>query len=129
MKKLLSLLSIVTILSAQELTWKQDYNSTIKMAKKEHKIVLMMYHASWCPECGYMKKVIFKDPKLQQYMQKHFELLAFDISKDKEKLPQGYSFIGVPTFFFISPEGKMITKFEGSSDADTFLKKLQDIAQ
>ncbi len=129
MKKLLSLLSIVTILSAQDLTWSNDYNNTITTAKKEHKIVLMMYHASWCPECGYMKKVIFKDPKLQQYMQKHFELLAFDISTDKAKLPQGYSFIGVPTFFFISPEGKLITKFEGSSDADTFLKKLQDIAQ
>ena len=127
MSKLLSMLSMVTILSAGELHWSNDYNQTIKEAQKEHKDVLMMYHASWCPECSYMKEVVFKDPRLSAYMESHYKLLAFDITKDKKRLPKGYSFVGVPTFFFIAPDGKQIAQFEGSGDAPEFLKKLQSI--
>ena len=127
MSKLLSLLSIVTILYSGELEWSNDYNQTLKEAKKEHKTVLMMYHASWCPECSYMKEVVFKDPKLSAYMQSHYKLLAYDITKDKKRLPKGYSFIGVPTFFFITSDGKKLTQFEGSGEASEFLKQLQSI--
>jgi len=129
MNKLLSLLYIVTILSASELQWSNDYNQTLQKAQKEHKKVLLMYHASWCPECGYMKKVVFKDPKLQAYMQKNYALVAYDITKDKARLPKQFTFLGVPTFFFVSPEGKLITKFEGSADADKFLEKIKGINQ
>ncbi len=127
MRKILILLSIVTILSAGTLKWSNDYNTTLSKAKQTGKPVLMMYHASWCPECNYMKEVVFKDPKLQTYMQKHFQLLAFDITKDKKSLPSQYKFLGVPTFFFISPEGKLITKFEGSGEAAEFLEKIKGI--
>jgi len=127
MKKLLSLLFIVTVLYSEELHWSHDFNQTIKAAKAEHKTILMMYHASWCPECGYMNEVVFKDPKLQKYMQSHYKLVAFDITKDKKRLPSGFTFIGVPTFFFISPEGKLISKFEGSGEAPEFLQKIKGI--
>ncbi len=127
MSKLLSLLSIVTILSGGELHWSNDYNQSLKEAKNEHKTVLMMYHASWCPECSYMKEVVFQDAKLNAFMQSHYKLLAYDITKDKKHLPKGYSFIGVPTFFFINSDGKLITQFEGSGDAQEFLKKLRSI--
>ncbi len=125
MKSVLSLLSIVAILYAGALEWSHNYEKSLKKARSLHKPVLMMYHAEWCPECGYMKEVIFKDPKLSEYMQNRFELLALDISKDK--LPQGYRYRGVPTFFVISPEKKLLGKIEGASSAEEFLKKLKAI--
>jgi thiol:disulfide interchange protein len=129
MNKILSLLSIAFILSAHSLEWSKEFNKTMKEAKQEHKPILMMYHASWCPECGYMKEVVFKDPQLKAYMKQHFKLLAFDITKDKNRLPAGFKFVGVPTFFFISPDGKLITKFEGSGEANEFLEKIKGIKQ
>jgi len=129
MNKILNLIFIISVLSAEPLQWSDDYNKTIAEAKKEHKTILMMYQASWCPECGYMKEVVFKDPVLSQYMQKHFKLLTFDITKDKSKLPNGYKYLGVPTFFFISPDGKLITKFEGSGNAKEFLSKIKEVQQ
>ncbi len=125
MKKILSLLSIVTILYAASLQWSHEYSQTLKNAQKEAKPVLMMYHAEWCPECAYMKEVIFKDPKLSGYLQSHYKLLSLDISKDK--LPEGYSYKGVPTFFIISPEGKLKGKIEGASGAAAFMDKLKAV--
>ncbi len=125
MKKVLSIIFIVSVLSAGQLQWSGNYEKAIALAKKDAKPVLMMYHASWCPECSYMKEVIFKDPKLSDYMQSHFELLAFDISKDK--LPQGYDYKGVPTFYIISPDKKLLKKIEGASSAQEFLKKLESV--
>ncbi len=125
MKKILSLLSIVTILYSGTLQWSHDYNKILRIAQKEMKPVLMMYHAQWCPECAYMKEVIFKDPKLSEYMYSHYELVALDISKDK--LPKGFSYKGVPTFFIISPKGKLEGKIEGASSASVFLEKLKAI--
>lgn len=127
MKKLLVLLSTVTILFAGSLEWSNDYNKRLHQAKNEGKPVLMMYHASWCPECSYMKEVIFKDPKLSEYIQSHYKLLAFDISKEKDKLPKGYSYKGVPTFFIISPDGKLLGKIEGAANATLFQQKLESI--
>ena len=125
MKKTLSLLSIVTVLYAASLQWSHDYAKTLKNAQKEAKPVLMMYHAEWCPECAYMKEVIFKDPKLSKYLQSHYKLLSFDISKDK--LPKGYSYKGVPTFYIITLDGKLKGKIEGASNAAAFMEKLEKI--
>ena len=59
-----------------------------------------------------MKEVIFKDPKLSDYMQKHFQLLAVDVSKDK--LHEGYNYKSIPTFFIISPDNKLLGTIKGA---------------
>ncbi len=125
MKKILSIIFIVSVLSAGQLHWSRNYEKAVALAQKDAKPVLMMYHASWCPECSYMKEVIFKDPKLSAYMQSHFELVALDISKDK--LPKGYSYKGVPTFYIISPDKRLLKKIEGASSAQAFLQKLESV--
>ncbi len=127
MKKILILFLTVKVLFAAAPEWSSDYNQTLEKAKKEAKPVLMMYHASWCPECAYMKEVIFKDPSLSEYMKSHFELVAFDIQKDKQKLPAGYTYKGVPTFYIISPDKKLLGKIEGASSAKEFMNKLEQL--
>jgi thiol:disulfide interchange protein DsbD len=123
MKKVFGIVSIVTILYSGALTWSHNFEKSLEQAQTSHKPILMMYHAEWCPECGYMKEVIFKDPHLSEYMKKHFQLLSFDVSKDK--LPKGYHYKGVPTFFIISGDKKLLGTIEGASSAEAFLKKLK----
>ncbi|HHD77235.1 MAG TPA: thioredoxin family protein [Campylobacteraceae bacterium] len=125
MKKILSMLSIVTFLYAGALDWEHNYEKALQIAQSKSKPLLMMYHARWCPECAYMKEVIFKDPKLSEYMQSHYILVDMNLSK--EKPPKGFSYKGVPTFFIISPEGKLTGKIEGAASAHDFLERLKTI--
>ncbi len=125
MKKLFVLSALSTLLSAAGITWSHDFNTTLSRAQKEHKPILMMYYATWCPECNYMEEVVLKDPKLQRYISRRFLPLSLDISKDP--LPKRFTYKGVPTFFVISPRQKELGKFEGSAAADEFIQKLKGI--
>jgi thioredoxin-related protein len=72
-----------------------------------------------------MKDIVFKNKKIVQYINKHFIVLSFDIQKDK--LPRGYEYDGIPTFFFINQNRKLIGKIIGGDKANRFLKKLKEI--
>jgi len=107
------------------LVWLHNLDKALVSAKQTDKKVLMMYSAPWCPECNYMKEVVFSDQNLTTYMKKNFVLLSFEVEKDT--LPKGFTYHGIPTFFFLDGNKKEIGKIEGSDRATGFLKKLEKI--
>ncbi len=125
MKKTLFLILFGILLQASGLQFEHNYKIALQKAKKQNKEVMMMYSASWCPECNYMKDIVFKNSKVSRYLQKHFILLGLDIQKDK--LPKGFDYVGIPTFFFIGNGAKQIGKIIGGDKASRFLKKLKAI--
>ena len=123
----LVLLLIVCTLSvfANTLTFEHDFTQAQKKAKQEHKQVMMMYSAVWCPECNYMKEVVFKNPDVVSYIQKHYVVLTLDVQKDT--LPEGFDYPGIPVFFFLDDKAKEKDKIIGGSKANIFLQKLKDL--
>ncbi len=101
------------------------FDIALKQALKFNKEVLMMYSATYCPECEYMKEVVLKKPKVASYINKRFITIIFDI--DKDALPKGFGHIGIPYFFIIDKNGKKIDEIIGGSKADKFLRKLEAI--
>ena len=85
----------------------------------------MIYSAVWCPECNYMKEVVFKNKKVSTYMEERFIILSLDIQKDN--LPKGFKYPGIPVFFFLDKNAKEKNKIIGGSKADIFLQKLKAI--
>ena len=118
---IISILSIV--LFAGEIQFEHDLTKALQKAKSQHKEVMMMYSATYCPECNYMKEVVFKNREVAAYIQKHFIVLSLDIQKDK--LPDGFDFIGIPTFFFIDENATEKNRIVGGDKADKFLKSLK----
>ena len=110
-------------LIAGELQFEHDFNAALLQAKAQNKEVMMIYSATWCPECDYMKEVVFKDQEVMDYIQKHFVVLSLDIQKDA--LPDGFEFPGIPTFFFIDENANEKNRIVGGDKADKFLKKLK----
>ena len=120
---IMSVLSIVLI--ANELHFEHDFTKALQKAKSQNKEVMMMYSATWCPECNYMKEVVFKNKEVSDYIQTHFIVLSLDIQKDK--LPDGFDFIGIPTFFFIDENATEKNRIVGGDKADKFLKSLKEL--
>jgi len=123
MRSLLLFITCTLALFAHELQYEHNLDQAIEKANKQHKEVMMMYSAVWCPECNYMKDVVFKDEKVLKYIQQHYVVLALDIQKDI--LPKGFDYIGIPTFFFLDKDAKEKNKIIGGSKAKLFLQKLK----
>jgi len=123
MKSLLLFITCTLALFANELQYEHNFDKAIEKASKQHKEVMMMYSAVWCPECEYMKEVVFKDEKVLKYIQKHYVVLALDIQKDT--LPEGFDYAGIPVFFFLDKNAKEKNKIVGGSKAHIFLQKIK----
>ena len=125
MKKIV-LISVFSIsLFAQELSLLHNYKAALQKAKQEHKHVMMLYSATWCPECNYMKEVVFKDKNVASYLQSNYVVVSLDI--DKDNLPKGFDYNGIPTFFFTTANGEKIATIEGGNKANKFLTQLKEI--
>lgn len=123
---LLGLLFSFTILSAGSISEDPSFQSIYSKKLNNDKILLMIYTAKTCPQCAYMKKKVFKEKEVHEFMDKHFVVLEKDINKDD--LPKGFEYIGIPTMFFIDKNGRQVGKFVGSSRAKPFLKTLEAVA-
>jgi len=123
MRYLVIICALSILLFANEIQFEHDFNQALQKAKSQNKEVMMMYSAPWCPECDYMKEVVFKDQEVKQYIQKHFIVLSLDIQKDR--LPEGFDYMGIPTFFIIDQNGKEKNRIVGGNKADKFLKSLK----
>ncbi|ADN10096.1 thioredoxin family protein [Sulfurimonas autotrophica] len=125
MKILILLLTSVLILFANELQFEHNFDKALKKAKEQNKAVMMMYSAVWCPECNYMKEIVFKDKQVSTYIEKHFIVLSLDIQKDT--LPKGFEYPGIPVFFFLDDNASEKDKIIGGSKANIFLEKLKSV--
>jgi thioredoxin-related protein len=127
MKKLFGLLLLTSSLFSKELTWNHHMAEAIKLSQDSNKPIMMMYSATWCGECDKMKNKIFQTDGINKLLRDDFILLSFDVEQDMERLPEGFSFRGVPTFFFINSDKKLLKKVEGSCTKDSFLGKLKAV--
>lgn len=128
MRLIVTILFIISSsIFANQITNDADFKSIYVDKKNSNKLVLMIYTAKTCPQCAYMKKKVFKETKVKSFMDKHFVLLQKDINKDD--LPKGFEYFGIPTMFFINQQGQQVDKFVGSSRAEPFLKTLEKIAK
>ena len=121
---LLIVLSTFTLL-ASELHYEHNFDKVVEKAIQQNKQVMMMYSAVWCPECEYMKEVVFKDEKVSKYLEQHYVVLTLDIQKDT--LPEGFDYDGIPIFFFLDKKAKEQNKIIGGSKAKIFLQKMKDL--
>ncbi len=125
MKFIILLFASVLVLCAGKLQFEHNFNKALQKAKEQNKEVMMMYSATWCPECNYMKDVVFKNKKVSTYLKKRFIVLLLDIQKDT--LPKGFEHRGIPVFFFLDKNAKEKYKIIGGSKPNIFLKKLKAI--
>ena len=123
MKYLLLTIILQISLLANKLHYEHNFDKALQKAKSQNKEVMMIYTAVWCPECNYMKDVVFNNREVHNYLEKHFILLSLDVQKDK--LPDGFKYMGIPTFFLIGKDTKERAKIIGGAKANKFLKKLK----
>jgi thiol-disulfide isomerase/thioredoxin len=145
MKKILLLLLIAGFSSAfaQETGMKFEHGLTwaeVKAkAKAEKKYIFVDAFTTWCGPCKYMAKNIFPLKEVGDFYNANYINLKVQLDttktddeevkkwyKDAHDIMVTYQVNVFPTYLILSPDGELVHRAIGSSDAAAFLKKGKD---
>lgn len=117
------------------LSWKEIQAK----AKAENKFIVMDCYTTWCGPCTFMTKNIFPLKEVGDfYNDKYLNVkVQFDTTKndneevkswfkDMEEINRKYQVRAYPTYLFFDPNGTIVHRAVGSSDAQTFITKGKD---
>lgn len=108
-------------------------------AKAENKYIFMDAFTTWCGPCKYMAANIFPMENVGSFFNDKFinVKVQLDTTKndndevkswyaDGHDIMAKYEVRAFPTYLFFSPEGKLVHRAVGSSEADKFIAKAAD---
>ena len=109
--------------SKQQVVFYKSYQEGIKLAKINHKAVLLDFFAEWCEPCKVMDNEVLVDPTLSRFFNSNFISIKIDgESKEGKKLMKDYLVTGFPTYIFINKKGKTVNRISGALEAKQFLQ-------
>ncbi len=103
-----------------------DYTPGLAQAKHQGKNVFLYFYAQWCTYCTKLKQTTFVDKKVQAYLDENF--ISISVNTDENQtLSQTWQVTGLPTMWFLTPEGERISSLPGYVDGAQLLKILKYI--
>ncbi len=128
MKRILLIALFLTTSLFGELDWAPSYEQGLAKAKKEHKVVMLMFSSKTCKMCNYMKKTVYENDDVADYVNNFFIPIEVDVQAHPDKY--GYQVIGTPTYYFLTADGKQIGRMMmGGASPEGFLQKLKEVKQ
>ncbi|RME05111.1 MAG: DUF255 domain-containing protein [Planctomycetota bacterium] len=107
-----------------------------KLAKKYDKNVFLMFSAKWCTYCRTMKREVFSDMEVAEYIYRHFIPVYFDVDRvvkvggrevSLAKVKnERYGMAALPGFIFYDRSGREVARGEkmGKEEFLALLKKV-----
>jgi thioredoxin 1 len=98
------------------------YKDAMTQATIQDKKVFVVFHATWCSPCKELAKTL-KDPKVMDALHP-FVRSRVDVDQDKVSTAL-HRVRGVPAYFILDANGKVIKKGSGFKDVTSFLEWLK----
>lgn len=122
------LVSTFSILAQDEIAWRKLDSTVFRDASLQNKTILLNLEANWCHWCHVMHQETYSDPKVIEYLNKHFISVSADQDGNPE-LAQRYRNYGWPAIIFLNAEGKDVVKRAGYISPEPFLRLLKAIVK
>lgn len=98
------------------------YKTGLETAKPANKPLFVMLYADWCPHCNQMKKEVFSDPAVMDFLKKNYICLWKNIEKEEGKmLKDKFNTKSLPTFLFLDANETLLYALKGEMKTAAFL--------
>ena len=111
------------------LDWVYDETEGFEIAKREDKLVMLDFYASWCAACKELDHQTYADPDVAARLDAYVNIkLDFTRTTETTKaLTEKYQIPGLPVVIFMDAEGVVLKRFTGFVDAAEMLGILDEI--
>ena len=115
------------------IAWLKTYEEAVAKAKSLNKPILIDFTGLYCSNCRQMERNVFPKPEVESEFREYVTVQLYtdrgtpEDNKNQALLKQMANTIALPVYVAVTPDGKVVKKFEGlaSSPADfvTFLQE------
>ncbi|KOP37017.1 thioredoxin family protein [Flavobacterium sp. WLB] len=98
------------------------YKTAIENAKTQNKPVFIMLYADWCPHCNQMKKEVFSDQNVMDFLNKNYICIWKNIEKEEGiALKNKFKTTSLPAFLFLDANETLLYALKGEMKKEDFL--------
>ena len=108
--------------SALDVGWTSDFAKAQAKAKREGKLLLVDFNATWCGPCQMYRRYVFPTAEFKKAT-KDVVLVSIDVDK-QPALAAKYGVSGIPDLRILSASGKALDGMVGYGGAEPLLGKL-----
>ena len=111
------------------LDWVYDETEGLEIAKREDKLVMLDFYASWCAACKELDHKTYADPAVAAKLANYVNI-KLDFTRSSETtaaLTEKYQIPGLPVVIFMDAEGRVLKRFTGFVGPEEMLSILNDI--
>jgi thioredoxin-related protein len=99
-----------------------SYKAGLEAAKAQNKPLFVMLYADWCPHCNQMKKEVFNDSFVIDFLNKNYICIFKNIEKEEGKaLKEKYNTKSLPTFLFLDSDETLLYVLKGEMGKTEFM--------
>ena len=111
------------------LNWVYDESEGFEIAKRENKLVMLDFYASWCAACNELDHQTYSDPAVAARLDDYVSVkLDFTRTSETTKaLTEKYQIPGLPVVIFLNADRAILKRFTGFVDAENMLGILDEI--
>ena len=133
MKKILLFLIITTLSlfalgeEIHNFKYETSYYTAMKKAKEQNKALLIMMEKHGCPNCAYMKDIVFERENILNYVNENYIVVLLDVNR--RNYPKRFISMRAPTFYFLDPttDKELRAHKVGGSRPWKFLEELTEV--
>jgi thiol-disulfide isomerase/thioredoxin len=107
----------------RDIQWLSNVEKAKELAKRQNKLVLLHFGASWCRPCKALDTYVFKSSQVKKAISENVVPVKLDADRALD-LVNEYDVSMVPFDVIISPAGRVITERRSPADADNYAKMI-----
>ena len=122
---LLTLVSIQVSFAQTSIQFEDgNLKTAFERSKTEHKPVLLLCYASWCPHCAAMKETVFNKHEVAKFYNQHFICIQQDMEKGLgPEMHKTFNISSYPTFIFMDSSYTVIYRTTGEFKVQSFIQE------